>query len=104
MMKKILLLILCLSFVSSAALKTWSAAADGTWATAGNWTPSGIPAAGDSVVFDATSVKNCSVAASTNALLALMINSTYTGTITVGDGQVILITNSHNNKGTVLLE
>lgn len=34
------------------ATKTWSGGATGTWNTASNWTPSGVPATGDDVVIN----------------------------------------------------
>jgi hypothetical protein len=45
----IVLLFLC-SYESYAALKTWNKTTGGSWATANNWTPSGVPAMGDSIV------------------------------------------------------
>jgi autotransporter-associated beta strand protein len=35
----------------AAVVKTWTGALDGNWNTAGNWSPSGVPAAGDDLVF-----------------------------------------------------
>lgn len=37
-----------------AAIKTWNGGASGSWGTAGNWSPSGVPStvSGDSIVFD----------------------------------------------------
>src|SRR6185295_2391442 len=37
------------AILAPAVLKTWSNAAGGNWNTAGNWTPSGVPASGDDV-------------------------------------------------------
>jgi hypothetical protein len=38
------------ALTASAATKTWVPTAGGSWATAGNWSPGGAPAAGDDVV------------------------------------------------------
>lgn len=68
-------------------VKVWSAAADGNWETAGNWTPSGAPAAGDNIIFDATSIKNCTVTTFTSGngiadgIGGIYVNSGYSGTI-----------------------
>src|ERR1035437_9253963 len=38
------------ALTASAVTKTWVPTAGGSWATAGNWSPDGAPAAGDDVV------------------------------------------------------
>jgi len=69
-------------------VKVWAAAADGNWHDSANWSPSGAPQAGDVVIFDSTSVKNCTVTTYTSGngiadgIGAIYINSGYTGTIT----------------------
>ena len=72
-------------------VKVWSAAADGNWETDANWTPSGAPAAGDIVLFDGTSTKNCTVTTYTGSaggmgiadgIGSVSLNPGYTGTIT----------------------
>lgn len=69
------------------ANKTWTGASSGSLNTAGNWSPSGVPAAGDNVTFPAgapsvtanlTSLNN---AALTGALGTVIIEPGYTGTI-----------------------
>lgn len=62
------------------AIKTW--VGTGAWATSGNWSPSGAPAAGDEVLFSSANNNSCTVAASTNALLSLNFQD-YAGTITI---------------------
>jgi hypothetical protein len=37
-----------------AEAKTWNGSESGTWGTGENWTPAGLPAAGDTLTFDAT--------------------------------------------------
>ena len=72
------------------ATKTWASATASTWATAASWSPSGVPAAGDDVVFNGTNNGNCTVGAATNALLSLTTVG-YTGTLAVN---AILTVNS----------
>lgn len=43
----------------SGVTRTWVAAADGYSGIASNWSPSGVPATGDNITFDGTSIKNC---------------------------------------------
>ena len=64
------------------ATRTWSPAADSSWSVDASWSGGTKPAAGDAVVFDATSVKNCSIDEDTAALLTFSVNSGYSGVIT----------------------
>ena len=45
--------------VSAATVYTWDAPSDGIASLNTNWDPVGVPGAGDSLIFDATSVFNC---------------------------------------------
>lgn len=38
---------------------TWAAVVDGFASSANNWNPTGVPVAGDNVIFDGTSARNC---------------------------------------------
>lgn len=40
------------AFISAATTYTWNGSSNGTWGTATNWTPNGIPGASDNVVFN----------------------------------------------------
>lgn len=62
------------------ATKTWVSATASTWATAASWSPSGVPAAGDAVIFNGSANGNCTVGANTNSLLSLDTTG-YTGNI-----------------------
>ena len=68
-------------------VKRWTAAANGNWETAGNWTPSGAPTAGDIVVFDSASTRNCTVTTYTSGngivdgLGGLNVETGYSGTL-----------------------
>ena len=70
------------------SVKRWTAAADGNFETAENWTPSGAPAAGDIAVFDSTSIKNATVTTFTSGngivdqLGGIQVLKGYTGTVT----------------------
>ncbi len=59
-------------------------AGDGNkWSCAANWSSDLVPAAGDTVTFDATSTKNATIDASFQGTVSIInINSGYTGTIT----------------------
>jgi len=64
------------------ANKTWNNAGAGN-ASTGTWSPVGAPVAGDNIIFDATSVQNCTwdIAATFGTFT---IAATYSGTITQG--------------------
>ncbi len=66
--------------------KTWSGT--GTWNTGANWTPAGVPTAGDRVIFDATSTANCTVDV-VPAMSGIRVEATYTGTIIQTSGVTI---------------
>lgn len=65
------------------AAKVWSAAADGNWDVDANWDGGTKPAAGDTITFDATSVKNCTCDV-VPSIGSLTITSAYTGTFNDG--------------------
>lgn len=75
-----LLLLTLFPFAGNAVTKTWVSTSNTSWSTAANWSPSGIPATTDDVVFNSGSV-NCVMPTTGVALLSLTINGTYTGTI-----------------------
>lgn len=52
-MRKICLLVVMalITAFSASAQKTWSGASGGDWANPANWTPAGVPAAADNVIF-----------------------------------------------------
>ncbi|MFY7886170.1 MAG: hypothetical protein ACOVOV_15125, partial [Dolichospermum sp.] len=64
------------------ATKTWISNVASTWATAASWSPSGVPAAGDDVIFTGTNNGQCTVGAATTALLSLTTTG-YTGNLIV---------------------
>lgn len=85
------------------ATKTWISNVASTWATAGSWSPAGVPAIGDDVVFTGANNGQCTVSAATNSLLALTTTG-YTGNLIVNAllnvaGNVILSA-SNNISGT----
>jgi len=61
--------------------KTWAATAAGNASSGSNWSPSGVPATGDDIVFDSTSTYSCTWDLS-DTFGSFSINSGYTGTIT----------------------
>lgn len=64
------------------ATKTWISNTSSTWATAASWSPAGVPAAGDDVIFTGVNNGQCTVGAATNALLSLTTTG-YTGNLIV---------------------
>src|SRR5690348_10309687 len=62
------------------ATRTWTGAAGGNWATAGNWLEGSVPVAGDDVVFTNSSVDVTSgLDQHTVTLTSLTVDMTYTG-------------------------
>lgn len=62
---------------ASAVTKTWVGTTT-TWATGSNWSPNGVPGAGDDVVFNNT--KNCSIN-TTVGVNSITLSINYTGTV-----------------------
>jgi hypothetical protein len=84
--------------------KTWISNTASTWATAGSWSPAGVPAAGDDVVFTGTNNGQCTVGAATNTLLSLTTTG-YTGNLIVNArltvGGNMTLSSSNNISGTL---
>jgi hypothetical protein len=82
--------------------KTWISNTASTWATAGSWSPAGVPAAGDDVVFTGTNNGQCTVGAVTNTLLSL-VTTGYTGNLIVNArltvGGNVTLSSSNNISG-----
>jgi hypothetical protein len=90
--------------------KTWTGASSTDWNTAGNWSPSGVPGAGDDVVIPDTfnppvlSDLTTTVASVTISADSLTINSnsgdaslTITGNLTIASGASLIIIEPANN-------
>jgi len=90
------------------ATKTWASATSSTWATAGSWSPSGVPAAGDAVIFNGTANGQCTVGAATNTLLSLTTTG-YTGNLivnallTVGGNVTLASTNTITGSSYIVI-
>ncbi len=72
-----------------AATCTWNAGSAGNWSDPSNWTNCGgvAPQAADTVVFDGTSVENCTI--NTDITVAhLQLNSGYTGVVSQGTSNI----------------
>jgi hypothetical protein len=97
MKKNYLLLVITASFAfsqpSQAAVRTWTAAANGAWSTASNWSGNLVPTINDDVIFDGTSVRNCAinVAGSGAVCKSLSINSGYTGAVTLASNRLLSV-------------
>jgi len=64
------------------AAKTWSAAGAGAWSVGANWSGGTVPASGDTVTFDNTSVQNCTVDNIGTFDGTITVAATYSGVIT----------------------
>lgn len=87
-MKIVLALLLMLGAVASsfAILRTWTGNVSTSWHTSGNWSPSGIPAAGDDVTVPSSAPRMPSFFSGTTNLNSLTVDGTLTvsgGTLTV---------------------
>jgi hypothetical protein len=76
--------------------KTWIATTAANWNSAANWSPSGIPATGDDVIFNGAANGNCTIVTTAGACRSLVMTG-YTGTLTLTVG----INISGSDDGTV---
>lgn len=80
------------------ATKTWVAAANGNWSTGSNWSGGTVPATTDDVIFNGTSVKNCTFDDfGTWSGGTWTITPAYSGTITWAD--LIVVVASYTQSG-----
>lgn len=101
-MKKISILtaILLSTFINSfATTYTWSATSAGSAGTSTNWSPNGVPAGSDNVIFDGTSVQNCTW--NISVVNSFSVLSGYTGSITMSSGTRQIKQDIVINSGTV---
>ena len=59
----------------------WSAPSNGNWSTNSNWTNNRMPQMGEDIIFNATSVKNCTVDVTPAAINSLTTIAAFTGTL-----------------------
>lgn len=78
------------------ATKTWIATTAANWNTAANWSPVGIPATTDDVIFNGSANGNCTLASLAGQCRSLVMTG-YTGTFTMNIGLVV----SGSDDGTV---
>jgi len=77
----VLATLLCRAGIVCAAV--WDGeSVDNNWSNPTNWTGDTVPQAGDNVVFDSTSTKDCTVDITPPAVSSLKLLSGYTGTVT----------------------
>jgi hypothetical protein len=71
---------------------TWTGlGADDNWSSAGNWSGGSVPSSSDVSVFDGTCTNCNSIIDVDINVKGLIMNSTYSGTLTQGSGQTITI-------------
>lgn len=78
--------------LSVTAQKTWIGANNGTWNTASNWSPSGVPGAGDNVIINTT--RNISVNINTTINRLTIANSAAVTFTASGAARTVTIDNS----------
>ncbi|MBL8182790.1 MAG: VCBS repeat-containing protein [Blastocatellia bacterium] len=94
----VLCLVLLLPVISFGATKTWTGAGgDANWGTAANWTPSGVPAANDDLVFPVTALQQ-SNNNNTSVLTTYRSITVEGGTYTIG-GNLLRLTNGLTVNG-----
>lgn len=65
-------------------MATWSSSGSTSWNTASNWTPAAVPGPGDAVVFDGTSVVNCTCDVAID-IAQLNVAAGYSGVLDLSD-------------------
>lgn len=92
-----------------AADYTWdNGGLDSNWSTPENWSPDGIPGAGDNVIFDSTSNTVCITDSVVDNLVSISLNSGYTNTVTLnsdfvgGSNELTISGDLTVNSGTIL--
>ncbi|MBR0843457.1 DUF4347 domain-containing protein, partial [Bradyrhizobium liaoningense] len=97
------------TYAAVMATKTWTGGGttidpnSQNWNTAGNWSPSGVPAAGDDVIIGGSSGGSYTVTLNTDtpALNSLTINFTANAaTLSIGTGRTLNVTNTVSLTGT----
>jgi hypothetical protein len=71
------------------ATKTWNASSNGNANTAGNWSPSGVPAVGDDCVFDGTAGYECDF--DIPKVNAIRVTSAFAGVVVFGSNVVEIV-------------
>ena len=85
-----------------ATARTWDGGGgDNNWSTTGNWSGDTVPVAADTVTFDSTSTKACTMDADVK-IASLTIATGYSGTITPSAGKTLQITGNYSqSRGTM---
>ena len=82
----------------STGANIWAALADGNWNTAGNWSLGHVPTSGETVLFSANSIKNCTFDVSPS-ITNLYIEGSYSGTLTM-TGQTLILSGNFLDYGS----
>lgn len=91
----LVLLFVGLTTTAFAATKTWIGPfSGGNWSTGPNWSPSGVPVAGDTVVFNSTTTSNADLGAV--ALGAIVFGPTFGGSVINGAVTINGVSASYN--------
>src|SRR5438105_4976987 len=98
-MKKICTLgvfVLCLlsATIVSAGNRYWVGPSNGNWSTATNWSPAGVPGAGDDLIFNTNTLVNMDLASVTVNSILVTVNSTARLYTAFPGGTVITVNSS----------
>ncbi|MEI8041640.1 MAG: invasin domain 3-containing protein [Verrucomicrobiota bacterium] len=96
----LLAVLLSAAAASAATTRTWVPTAGGPWTTVANWSPSGIPVAGDAVVISSAQSANIT-AVPTIALGSLTVSGNCT-LAAAASGNTLTVTNFTLSAGTTL--
>jgi fibronectin-binding autotransporter adhesin len=84
-------LTITLQITTTAAPEIWTGASGTSWATAGNWSPSGIPGTDAPIIFDTPSTANLSTLLNQNFTIASLSVTNPTGSVSIGGANSLTI-------------
>lgn len=94
------LLVLAVALPAAAVSRVWDdSTGDHLWSTADNWTPSGVPVAGDDVTFNATCAGCPSTIDGNYSVRNMTLDAAYLSTVTANGGTTLTITQNYTGNG-----
>jgi autotransporter-associated beta strand protein len=78
-----------LDVTTTAAPATWTGASDNSWITAGNWSPSGVPATDAPITFNSSSTANLSTVLNQNFTVTSVTVSDPSGSVSIGGANTL---------------
>jgi len=80
-----------LQITTTAAPGTWTGASGTSWATAGNWSPAGVPGTDAPIIFDTPSTANLNTVLNQNFAIVSLSVTNPTGSISIGGANSLTI-------------